>query len=374
MGDKRDYYEVLGVSKTATKDEIKSSYRKLALQYHPDRNKSPDAEEKFKELSEAYAILSDDEKRKQYNVFGHAGIGAKYSSEDIFRGADFDSIFRGFGFGSGGFGNIFDMFFGGRRGRRFGPQRGADLRYDLEITLENVYSGLETEIPVARREKCQACGGKGTAPGTEPRRCDKCSGTGQIQHATSTGFGQFIQVETCNLCGGRGTIIDSPCQTCRGAGIVPQNRKILVKIPPGVEESSRLRLVGEGGVGVRGGPSGDLFVIVHVRSNELFTRRGSDLLYEATIGFAQAALGSEIDVPTITGKAKLKIPSGTQTHTVFRLRGKGLPRLNRFGRGDELVRVKILTPTKLTSKQKDLLSEYAKMMDENVKKSKGFFR
>ena len=374
MGDKLDYYEVLGVSKTATKDEIRSSYRKLALQYHPDRNKSPDAEERFKGLSEAYAVLSDDEKRKQYDVYGHAGIGAKYSAEDIFRGVDFDTIFRDIGFGFGGFDNIFDIFFGRRRGRRDGPQRGADLRYDLEMTLENVDSGLETEIPVARREECQACGGKGTAPGTEPRRCEKCSGTGQIQHATSTGFGQFIQVETCNLCGGRGTIIDSPCQTCRGAGIVPQNRKILVKIPPGVEEGSRLRLVREGGVGVRRGPPGDLFVVVHVKSHELFTRRGSDLLYDATIGFTQATLGSEIDVPTIVGKAKLKIPSGTQTHTVFRLRGKGLPRLNRFGLGDELVRVKILTPTKLTSKQKDLLSEFAKIMGENVNKPKRFFK
>jgi len=373
MDGKRDYYEALGVSKSATKEEIKSAYRKLALQYHPDRNKSPDAEEKFKEISEAYAVLSDDEKRRQYDMFGHAGIGAKYSPEDIFRGVDFRDIFRDFGLGFGGFDDIFDMFFGRQRGWRQGPQRGADLRYDLEITLEDVASGLEREIYVPRRERCEACRGSGAAPGTEPRRCSRCNGTGQVQRATSTGFGQFIQIQTCNLCEGKGTVIDSPCRSCQGTGMVSRNRRILVKIPPGVEEGSRLRLVSEGEAGARGGPSGDLYVVVYVKPHEMFKRRGSDILYEASISFAQAALGAEIDVPTFSGKAKLKIPAGTQTHTVFRLKGKGLPRLHGFGRGDELVRVKIHTPTKLTSRQRELLSELAKEMGEDVNRSRGFF-
>lgn len=373
MGDKRDYYEVLGVSRNAAKDEIKNAYRKLALQYHPDRNKAPDAEEKFKEISEAYAVLSDDEKRKQYDMFGHAGIGAKYSPEDIFRGVDFGDIFRDSGFGFGGFDDIFDMFFGRRRGWRQGPQRGADLRYDLEITLEEVATGLEKEIYVPRKEKCEDCKGSGAAPGTEPRRCSRCNGTGQLQRTTSIGFGQFIQVETCNFCGGRGTVVDSPCKSCRGTGIVSQNRRILVKIPAGVDEGPRLRLVGEGEAGARGGPPGDLYVVVHVKSHEMFRRRGSDILYETFIGFVQAALGTEIDVPTLDGKAKLKIPAGTQSHMVFKLKGKGVPNLNGFGRGDELVRVKTRTPTKLTSKQRELLLQFAKETGEDVNKSRGFF-
>jgi molecular chaperone DnaJ len=359
MGEKRDYYEVLGVSKNVPKDELKNAYRKLALQYHPDRNKSADAEEKFKEISEAYAVLSDDEKRKQYDRFGHAGIGARYSSEDIFRGVDFGDIFKDVGFGFGGFNSIFDMFFGRRRGRRAGPQKGIDLRYDLEITLENVATGLEQEISVPRTEKCEICKGSGAAPGTAPRTCSQCKGSGQVQHATSTGFGQFIQIGTCNMCNGQGTLIDTPCGTCHGTGTVSRKRTIRVKIPPGVDTGSRLRLTSEGEAGVRGGPPGDLFVVIHVKPHESFKRNGSDVLYETSVGFAQVALGTEIE--------------GTQSHTVFRLRGKGLPNLRGWGRGDELVRITVHTPTKLTSEQKKLLRNFAKEMGEHVKKASNFF-
>lgn len=373
MGEKQDYYEVLGVSKNVPKDELQNAYRKLALQYHPDRNKSADAEEKFKEISEAYAVLSDDEKRKQYDMFGHAGIGARYSSEDIFRGVDFGDIFKDVGFGFGGSNSIFDMFFGRRRGRRAGTQKGVDLRYDLEITLKNVATGLEQEISVPRTEKCEICKGSGAASGTAPRTCSRCKGSGQVQHATSTGFGQFIQIGTCNMCNGQGTLIDTPCGTCHGTGTVSRKRTIRITIPPGVDTGSRLRLTGEGEAGVRGGPPGDLFVVIHVKPHESFKRNGSDVLYETSVGFTQVALGTEIEVPTITGKAQLKIPAGTQSNTVFRLRGKGLPNLRGWGRGDELVRITVHTPTKLTSKQKKLLRNFAKEMGENVKKASNFF-
>jgi molecular chaperone DnaJ len=374
MGGKRDYYEVLGVKNDSKKNEIKDAYRKLALQYHPDRNKSPDAEEKFKEISEAYAVLSDDEKRRQYDAYGHAGIDSRYSPEDIFRGADFRDIFRDFGFGSGGFNDIFSAFFGGRRERRQGPQRGADLVYGLDITLEDVASGLETKIFVSRRETCEMCKGSGAAPGTEPRTCSRCNGTGRTQRITSTGFGQFVQIGTCNLCSGNGRLIDSPCTICRGTGIQSRRREIRVRVPSGVYEGSRLRLTGEGEAGARGGPKGNLYVNIHVKPHDTFKRIDDNILYETSIGYAQAALGAEVDVPTLDGKAKLKIPAGTQTNTVFRLRGKGLPSLNRLGRGDELVRVIISTPTKLTPRQKELILELSDEMGENVKKPRRYFK
>ena len=358
------------MSRNATKEEIKNAYRKLAFKYHPDRNKAPEAEEKFKEISEAYAVLSDDEKRRQYDMFGHAGIGARYTPEDLFRGVNFDEIFRDFGFG--GF-DIFDAFFGRRRARRYGPRRGADLRYDMEITLEDVASGLDREIELPRRETCDFCNGSGAAPGTAPKKCPQCNGTGQIQHTRSTGFAHFVQITTCNACGGKGTIIESPCKSCRGTRMVTRTRKIRVKIPKGIDNGSRLRLSGQGEAGERGGSLGDLYVVVHVKPHKIFQRNNSDILCEVPIGFAQAALGAEIDVPTLDGKARLKIPEGTQTHTVFRLRGKGLPRLHGYGRGSELVRVIIRTPKRLTSKQRQLLAELAKEMGESVKVKRGFF-
>jgi len=369
MSTKRDYYEVLGVQRNSSKDEIKTAYRKLAMQYHPDRNKSPDAEEKFKEISEAYAVLSDDEKRRQYDTFGHAGIGSRYSQEDIFRGADFNDLFRDFGFG--GF-DIFDLFFGRQRTSRYGPQRGQSIRFNMEITLEQAATGLETEIEAPRTEQCNLCHGSGAAPGTSPRQCPTCNGKGQIEHAQATPFGQFVQVTTCRNCGGRGRVIDSPCPRCRGLGMVQQKRKIRVKIPPGVDTGSRLRLTGEGDAGIRGGPPGDLYVVVYVKHHKVFERSDSDLLVTVPVSFVQATLGDEIDVPTIEGTAKLKIPSGTQTHTVFKLRGKGMPRLNQSGRGDELVRVIVQTPTKLTSNQRKLLEELGKEMGETPRR-RGIF-
>jgi molecular chaperone DnaJ len=369
--NRRDYYEVLGLSRDAAKKEIKDAYRKLALKYHPDRNKTPEAEETFKEISEAYAVLSDEKKRQQYDTYGHAGIGARYSSEDLFRGVNFEEIFRDVGFG--GF-DIFNSLFGGRRTQRYGVQRGADLRYDMEITLEDVASGLEREIKIPRRERCEVCKGSGAEPGTQPKQCPQCKGTGQVQHARSSGFARFVQITTCNVCGGKGKIVESQCNKCRGSGLVSRTRKINVKIPKGIESGSRLRLSGQGEAGQQGGPSGDLYVVVYVKPHKIFQRRNSNILCDVPIGFTQATLGAEIDVPTLNGKAKLRIPKGTQTHTVFRLKGKGLPNLRGFGRGNELIRVIVQTPKKVTSKQKQLLTELAKELGETVSEKKGFFK
>ena len=366
MGGKRDYYEVLNVPRDASKEDIKRAYRKLALEYHPDRNKSPDAGERFKEISEAYAVLSDDEKRMQYDQWGHEGIRGRYTWDDIFRGADFDRIFRDLGFGFGGFDTIFDMFFGGRARRRYGPQRGADLRYDLEISLEEAAFGLKTEIEVPGSEVCKTCHGSGAKPGTAPKTCPKCNGTGEIRRTRSFGFTHLTEIETCNECHGRGISIGDLCRECKGTGTVQRLRRIKLKIPPGIDDGYSLRLVDEGEPGTRGGPKGDLYVVIHVKPHDLFRREGDDLLCEAHIGFTQAALGVKISVPTLDGKARLEIPAGTQTGTLFRLRGKGVPHLHGSGRGDQLVRVIVKTPTNLTRHQKELLAELAKEMKEEA--------
>jgi len=366
MSSKRDYYEVLGVPRDASKEEIKKAYRQLALKYHPDRNKSPDAEEKFKEISEAYAVLSDDEKRMQYDQLGHEGISSRYTWDDIFRSADFDRIFRDLGFGFGGFDTIFDMFFGGGARRRYGPQKGADLRYDMELTLEEAVFGLETEIEVPRVEVCGTCHGSGAKPGTSPRKCPKCNGTGEIRRTREFGYTHFTEIETCNECHGKGISIENPCKDCKGTGTVQGLRRIKLKIPPGIDNGYNLRLSGEGEPGTRGGPSGDLYVVVHVKPHKIFKRKGDDLLCEAHISFPQAALGTKISVPTLDGEAKLKIPAGTQTGTLFRLRGRGAPHLHGWGRGDQLVRVIVKTPTNLTRHQKELLAELAKEVKEDV--------
>jgi molecular chaperone DnaJ len=284
---KRDYYDVLGVPRNATKDQLKTEYRKLALKYHPDRNKEPGAEDKFKEISEAYAILSDDDKRSQYDRFGHAGIDSRYSTEDIFRGVNFDEIFRDIGFGGGGgFESIFDMFFGGRGG----PQRstrGGDLRYDLEISLEQAYAGLSTEIEVPRRERCSECNGTGARPGTSPKKCPECGGTGQIQHVQTRGFIHFARIEPCRKCRGRGTIIEKPCTVCRGVGIVERHRRINIRIPPGVDTGSQLILRGEGDAANGGGQRGDLYVVVNVRPHNVFRREGNDLLSHVDVNISR---------------------------------------------------------------------------------------
>jgi molecular chaperone DnaJ len=362
MPEKKDYYEVLGTSREASEQEIKSAYRKLAMKFHPDRSDAPDAEEKFKELSEAYAVLSDAEKRKKYDQFGHAGINSQYSQEDLFRGVNFEDLLRGFGFGGGGQQeSIFDMFFGGRSR---GPARGRDLRYDLNLTLEQAASGLETNIEVPRTESCSVCLGSGAKPGTSPITCSNCRGTGQVTRAQNTPFGQMVTSTNCSKCGGRGKIITSPCKDCSGTGRVHKTRKINIKVPPGVEDGQHLKLRSQGDVAGPGGEAGDLYVVLNILPHPKFQRMDSDLLLEMPISITQAALGSELEVPTLNGRAKIKVPAGTQTGSVFRMRGKGMPRLQGIGSGDLHVKVKVRTPTALTERQKQILEALAAELGE----------
>ena len=358
---KRDYYEVLSVPKDATKDQIKAAYRKLAMHYHPDRNKSPGAEDHFKEVSEAYAVLSDDAKRAQYDRFGHEGIQGRYSSEDIFRSANFDEILRDMGFGFGGFGggNIFDMFFGNMTGSGRGARRGADLRYDLEMTLEQVATGLTTEIEIPRTERCPICKGTGAKPGSQPRRCTECGGRGQVQRINSSGFAQFVRIETCRACKGKGEVLDNPCRDCKGNGTIQKTRKISVKVPAGIDNESSLRLRAEGDAGEMSTAAGDLYVVCHVLPHRVFVREGSDLRSQISIDIASAALGTTIQVPTIDGKtAEVSVPAGTQNGTVLKLKGKGLPTLGSSNRGSLLLSVNVNVPPKLTDKQKELLKQF----------------
>lgn len=354
MPEKKDYYEVLAVQRDASEKDIKSAYRKLAMKHHPDRSDAPEAEERFKEISEAYAVLSDPNKRKQYDQFGHAGINSQYSQEDIFRGVNFEDLLRGFGFGGGE--SIFDMFFGGRSR---GPERGRDLRYDLNLNLEQVAAGLETTIDVPRTEACPTCGGSGAKPGTSPTACSGCRGTGQVTRAQSTPFGQIVTSTTCPKCRGRGQIVTSPCAECAGTGRVRRSRKINIKVPPGVEDGQHIKLRGQGDASPSGGPAGDLYVILNVLPHPRFQRRGSDLLLEMPVSITQAALGAEIEVPTLNGLAKLRVPAGTQTGSIFRLRGKGMPRLQGLGSGDLHVGMKVRTPSALTERQRQLMEALA---------------
>jgi molecular chaperone DnaJ len=371
MAEKRDYYEVLSVSKNASKDEIKDAYRKLALQFHPDRNKAPDAEEKFKEISEAYAVLSDDEKRQQYDALGHPGFDQRYTSEDIFRGADFSSIFRDLGFG-----DLFRSFFGGGFGGGFAERmnRGQDLAYDLEITLEEAAKGTEKEIEIPRTEKCDVCHGSGASPGTSPRTCPRCNGAGKIQHMRKSSFAMYVQVTPCPTCRGKGTLIDSPCKNCRGSGLVKKRRRITVKIPLGIDEGYQLRLRGEGEMAPNGDEPGDLYVQVHVIPNELFMREGDDLMHVLIISYPQAALGGEVSVPTLEGPTTVRIRPGTQSGETIQLKGKGMPHFRGYGRGDLLVRVGIAVPEKLTPQQRTLLEQLAKELGEGAKPRSHRFR
>jgi molecular chaperone DnaJ len=374
MAGKRDYYDVLGVPRDATKDQIKDAYRKLALQYHPDRNKEAGAEERFKEISEAYAVLSDDQKRQQYETMGRTDFSQQYSQEDIFRNVDFESVFRDFGFGFN-FGDIFSTLFGGGR-YGYGERqiRGNDLGFELEITLEEAFRGVDKEIQVPRTERCDICGGSGAKPGSSPKTCPRCNGTGQLRIVRSAGFAQFVQVGVCPNCRGRGKITDTPCVECRGSGVVKRTRRITVRIPPGVDEGSQLRLKGEGDVSREGGEQGDLFIQVHILPHRQFKREGDDLYYDLELGYAQAALGAEASVPTMEGEVSLTIPPGSQPGQVLRLKGKGMPRLNGYGRGNQLVRLKLVVPTQLTQRQKEILQELAKETGQSVKGSKGFFK
>ena len=371
MAQKRDYYEVLGVQKNASKDQIKDSYRKLALQYHPDRNKDPDAENKFKEISEAYAVLSDDQKRVQYDHLGHASFDQQYSREDIFRGADFDSIFRDMGFG-----DVFRSFFGGSG---FGggferSNRGEDIGYNLEITLEEAARGVEKEIQIPRTEKCDVCNGSGAKQGTKVSVCSKCHGAGKVQNMRQSGFGMFVQVVACPQCRGKGKLVETPCGGCSGSGLVRKKRKITVKVPMGIADGDQLRLRGEGEMVISDGVPGDLYVIVRVLQHHLFVRDGDDLYRVEMITFPQAALGAEISVPTLDGPVVVKIRSGTQHGETIRVKSHGMPRRRGSGKGDLIVRIGIIVPEKLSNQQRTLIEQLAKELETDVSTKKSKFR
>jgi molecular chaperone DnaJ len=372
MAQKRDYYEVLGVQKGANKDQIKDAYRKLALQYHPDRNKEPGAEDKFKEISEAYAVLSDDQKRAQYDQLGHAGFDQRYTSEDIFRGADFDSVFRDMGFG-----DLFRTIFGGASGFGGGYEernRGQDVGFDLEVTLEEAAKGTEREIEIPRTERCDTCNGSGAQPGTQAKTCPRCGGAGRVQNMHKVGFATYMQVSACPTCKGRGKIIETPCSNCRGSGLTRKRRKITVKVPPGIDEGTQLRLRGEGEMTASEGEPGDLYVIIHVRQHPQFAREGDDLWHVAIISYPEAALGADIVVPTLEGPTTVKVRAGTQVGEVITLRGKGMPRFRGYGRGDLLVRIGIRVPEKLTGTQRALLEQLSKEFGTDAQTKSRKFR
>ena len=373
---KRDYYEILGVNRSADAEDIRKSYRKLAVKYHPDKNPGDKhAEEKFKELGEAYEALSDPQKRAAYDQYGHAAFDPRQrAGRGGFSGAggaggfhDPFDIFREV-FGGGG-GSIFESFFGGGHDPS-APQRGDDLRYDLEITLEEAALGCEKEISVTKRDKCETCDGSGMEHGSKMKTCGTCGGRGQVLMSR----GIFSIAQTCPQCRGAGHILEKPCKTCHGEGKRERSSKIKLRIPPGVDGGSRLRSSGNGEAGFRGGPPGDLYVMLHIKAHEIFQRDGDDLLCEVPVSFVQATLGAEIEVPALEGSAVIKIPAGTQSHSTFRVKGKGVRNLQGQGHGDLHVRVQVEVPTRLTAEQKAKLQEFAGLCDENVNPiSKSFF-
>ncbi|MFT9598894.1 molecular chaperone DnaJ [Mesobacillus sp.] len=353
---KRDYYEVLGVSNSASKDEIKKAYRKLSKKFHPDINKEPGADEKFKEVKEAYEVLSDDQKRAHYDQFGHVDPNQGFGG-----GGDF-------GGGFGGFEDIFNSFFGGGGGRRRdpnAPRQGADLQYTMTLKFEEAVFGKETDIEIPREEECDTCDGTGAKPGTKVDTCKHCHGSGQISVEQNTPFGRIVNRRVCHYCNGTGKEIKERCTTCSGTGKVTRRNKIHVKIPAGVDDGQQLRVAGKGEAGINGGPAGDLYIVFHIRSHEFFERDGDDIYCEMPITFVQASLGDEVEVPTLHGKVKLKVPAGTQTGTKFRLKGKGVPNVRGYGTGDQHVLIKIVTPTKLSEKQKQLLREFAEVSGQS---------
>ena len=370
MADKRDYYEVLGVDKSASDADIKKAYRKLAKQYHPDVNPGDTAAEaKFKEASEAYEILSDPQKKAKYDQFGHAG----------FDPSGFGNYGGGFGdIDFGGFGDIFETIFGGTgtgRGRsKRGPQKGADLKYTMELSFEEAAFGIERQININKTQLCSTCGGSGSKPGTSPVTCKHCNGTGQIQYKQSTPFGQFVNMKTCDVCHGEGKIITDPCSSCAGKGRVRNSTKINVNVPAGIDDGQTISLRGEGEPGVKGGPAGDLYIEIRVKQHPLFQRQGNNVICDIPVTFVQAALGAELEVPTIDGKVKYTMPEGTQTGSVFRLKGKGIPFLRGNGRGDHYVKVTVEVPKKLNEKQKEILREFAELSGDDVhEQRKSFF-
>ena len=367
---KRDYYEVLGVSKGATEENVRKAFRKKAMDYHPDRNKNPDAEGKFKEINEAYQVLIDPQKRARYDRFGHAGVSTSTggTSARDFEGFD---IF-------GGFGDIFDSFFGDFTGRsqQRTTQRGGDLQYGIGIPLDEAVLGTERDVEVQRVERCQRCHGSGSRPGTSPSTCSTCRGIGQVRRSQRSVFGQFTQVTSCPTCKGKGSVITTPCDNCHGAGTERHSRKIVVKIPAGVEDGMQIRLTGEGDAGANGRQPGNLYIHISVKDHELFRREGDDLVYELPLNIVQAALGDEVEIPTLDGNETLKIPAGTQPGYVFRIKSKGVPQLNGHRRGDLVVPVKLLVPTSMDSHQQKLMEELAKTMEkptDSSSREKGLF-
>lgn len=367
---KRDYYEVLGVSKGASDDEIKKAYRKLSKKYHPDINKEADADEKFKEIAEAYEVLSDANKRAAYDQYGHASTDPNFGAGGGFGGGGFG------GSGFGGFEDIFDSFFGGGGRARYNPnapRQGEDLQYTLDLEFEEAVFGKQSTIRYNRKQECETCHGDGAKPGTSPVTCSKCSGTGSINVERNTPLGRIQTRSVCDVCNGTGQEIKEKCPTCVGAGRVKDRHTVKVTVPAGVEDGDQMRLSGQGEAGKNGGPYGDLYVIFRVKPSKQFQRRGAEIYYEAPIHFVQAALGDEIQVPTVHGKVKLKIPAGTQTGTTFRIKGKGAPRLRGTGQGDQHVKVNIVTPKNLNSKQAELLREFAKASDISITEEDGSF-
>ena len=362
MAQKRDYYEILGIAREASEQEIKSAYRKLAVRHHPDKNPgSKEAEEKFKEAAEAYSVLSDPEKRNRYDHFGHNGMQGGFSGFDPATFSDFGDILGDFF----GFGDLF----GGSRRRR-GPERGADLRYDLKISFRDAAFGLKTKIKIPRQETCGTCGGQGTAKGKSPINCPACQGTGQVRY--QQGF--FSISRTCGQCNGEGRIIRDPCETCHGRGHLRKERVLELRIPAGVDNGSRLRIQGEGEAGNRGGPSGDLYVVIYLEDHPFFQRQGNNIYCQIPIGITQAVLGAEISVPTLEGEEKVKIPEGTQSGTVFRLRNKGIVSLNERGRGDQFVTVNVVIPTKISKEQRLLFESLAKLTkDDEISHERNIF-
>jgi molecular chaperone DnaJ len=366
--NKRDYYEVLGVSRNATEDEVKRAFRRLAKQYHPDANKEQGAEARFVEVNEAYEVLSDPQKRAAYDRFGHAGVN---------NGAGMGAGFADFG-GFSTINDLFETFFANATGtqRRSGTQRGADLRYDLTITFEEAVFGCQKEIELPRWETCSNCRGSGAQPGTSKARCAACQGTGEIRRVQQSIFGQFVNVTMCERCRGEGYVITTPCDKCRGQGRVRNIRHVVVNIPAGVDDGINVRVTGEGEVSSRGGTPGNLYVILTVKPHPFFKRQGNDIIFEMPITFTQAALGDEVAVPTVDGKeVPLKIPPGTQSNRSFRLKGLGVPVVHSSARGDEHVIVKVVTPTNLTPEQKHLLEEFARLeREQNEQNDKNIFR